>query len=171
MLATERETLGKEITQLAEQYEYDRSGLLPILQAIQAKYNHISDFAMQEISRLLGIHPVEVYGVVTFYSFLRTETTGRFVIRLCQTISCHMAGKSRVARQLENELGVRFGETTPDGHFTLEYANCLGLCDQGPALLVNETAFTKVTPETVHEIITGCKRAFSVYAQEGHAHA
>ncbi len=171
MLATERETLGKEITQLAERYEYDRSGLLPILQAIQAKYNHISDFAMQEIARLLDIHPVEVYGVVTFYSFLRTETTGRFVIRLCKTISCHMAGKSRVARQLENELGVRFGETTPDGHFTLEYANCLGLCDQGPALLVNDVAFTRVTPETVHEIITGCKRAFSVYAQEGHAHA
>lgn len=171
MLATERETLGKEITQLAEEHDYNRSGLLPILQAIQAKYNHISDFAMQEISRLLDIHPVEVYGVVSFYSFLRTETTGKFTIRLCRTISCHMAGKSHVARQLENELGIRFGETTPDGHFTLEYANCLGLCDQGPALLVNDTAFTGVTPETVHEIITGCKRAFSVYAQEGHAHA
>ncbi len=172
MLATERETLGKEITELAERYNNSRSGLLPILQAIQAKYHHISDFAMQEIARLLDIHPVEVYGVATFYSFLRTETTGRFVIRLCQTISCHMAEKSKVARQLENELGVRFGETTPDGHFTLEYANCLGLCDQGPALLVNDSAFTKVTSETVHDIIMGCKRAFSVYAQEeGHAHA
>lgn len=172
MLATERETLGKEIIQLAEQYGGDRSGLLPILQAIQSKYNHISDFAMQEIARLLDIHPVEVYGVVTFYSFLRTETTGRFVIRLCQTVSCHMAGKARVARQLENELGIKFGQTTSDGHFTLEYANCLGLCDQGPALLVNDTAFTKVTPETVHDIIMGCKRAFSVYAQEeGRAHA
>jgi [NiFe] hydrogenase diaphorase moiety large subunit len=171
MLETERQTLGKEITSLAEQYGAARSGLLPILQAIQAKYHHIPDFAMQEIARLLDIHPVEVYGVVTFYSFLRTETTGRFVIRLCRTISCHMAGKSRVARQLENELGISFGETTPDGHFTLEYANCLGLCDQGPALLVNDTAFTRVTPETVHDIITGCRRAFSVYAQEGQAHA
>jgi [NiFe] hydrogenase diaphorase moiety large subunit len=82
-----------------------------------------------------------------------------------------MAGKSRVARQLENELGIAFGETTSDGHFTLEYANCLGLCDQGPALLVNDTAFTNVTPEKVHDIISGCRRAFSVYAQEGHAHA
>ena len=171
MLETERQTLGKEITSLAEQHGAARSGLLPILQAIQAKYHYVPDFAMQEIARLLDIHPVEVYGVVTFYSFLRTETTGRFVIRLCQTISCHMAGKSRVARQLENELGIAFGDTTPDGHFTLEYANCLGLCDQGPALLVNDTAFTHVTPEMVHDIIAGCKRAFSVYAQEGHAHA
>jgi [NiFe] hydrogenase diaphorase moiety large subunit len=171
MLETERQTLGNEISRLAEQYGTARSGLLPILQAIQAKYHHISDFAMQEIARLLDIHPVEVYGVVTFYSFLRTETTGRFIIRLCRTISCHMAGKSRVARQLENELGIAFGETTSDGHFTLEYANCLGLCDQGPALLVNDTAFTNVTPEKVHDIISGCRRAFSVYAQEGHAHA
>ena len=172
MLETERQILGDEITRLADRYGNTRSGLLPILQEIQAKYHHISDFAMQEIARLLDIHPVEVYGVVTFYSFLRTETTGRFVIRLCGTISCHMAGKARVARQLENELGITFGETTSDGHFTLEYANCLGLCDQGPALLVNDVAFTNVTPEKVHDIITGCKRAFSAHAQqEGHVHA
>jgi len=172
MLETERQILGSEITRLADRYGNTRSGLLPILQEIQARYHHISDFAMQEIARLLGIHPVEVYGVATFYSFLRTETTGRFIIRLCRTVSCHMAGKSKVARQLENELGITFGETTPDGHFTLEYANCLGLCDQGPALLVNDVAFTKVTPEKVHDIITGCKRAFSAHAQqEGHAHA
>lgn len=166
MLQTERDTLGEEIVALAKQFDYNRSGLLPILQAIQEKYHHISDFAMQEIANLLDIHPVEVYGVVSFYSFLRSETTGKFVIRLCQTISCDMAGKKRVARQLENELGVAFGETTSDGRFTLEYANCLGLCDQGPAMLVNDVAYTKVTPEMVHEIIQDCKRAFTAYAQE-----
>jgi len=166
MLRTERETLGEEIVALAEKYDNKRSGLLPILQAIQEKYHHISDFAMQEIARLLDIHPVEVYGVVTFYSFLRTGETGKFVIRLCRTISCDMAGKDGVARQLENELGIKFGETTPDGHFTLEYVNCLGLCDQGPAMLVNDIAYTRVTPEKVHDIIQGCKRAFTAYAQE-----
>jgi len=166
MLRTERETLGEEIVALAERYGNKRSGLLPILQAIQEKYHHISDFAMQEVARLLDIHPVEVYGVVTFYSFLRTGETGKFVIRLCRTISCDMAGKDAVARQLENELGIKFGETTPDGHFTLEYVNCLGLCDQGPAMLVNDIAYTRVTPEKVHDIIQGCKRAFTAYAQE-----
>jgi len=166
MLRTERETLGEEIVALAERYGNKRSGLLPILQAIQEKYHHISDFAMQEVARLLDIHPVEVYGVVTFSSFLRTGETGKFVIRLCRTISCDMAGKDAVARQLENELGIKFGETTPDGHFTLEYVNCLGLCDQGPAMLVNDIAYTRVTPEKVHDIIQGCKRAFTAYAQE-----
>jgi NADH-quinone oxidoreductase E subunit len=171
MLETERQTMMKEIAGLAEKYGTSRSGLLPILQAVQEKYHYVSDFAMQEIARLLDIHPVEVYGVATFYSFLKTEPTGKFVIRLCQTISCDMAGKSQVARQLENELGIEFGETTPDGHFTLEYANCLGLCDQGPALLVNDISFTHVTPEKVHDIVKEYRRAFSVYAQEGHVHA
>jgi len=167
MLRTERDTLGEEIVALANRYENKRSGLLPILQAIQEKYHHISEFAMQEIANMLDIHPVEVYGVVSFYSFLRTGSTGTFVIRLCQTISCNMAGKNNVARQLENELGIKFGETTADGHFTLEYANCLGLCDQGPALLVNDVAYTHVTPEMVRDIIQGCKRAFTAYVQEG----
>jgi [NiFe] hydrogenase diaphorase moiety large subunit len=171
MLVTERQIQAEEIQALAEKYEKNRASLMPILQAIQAKYNHISDFAMQEIARHLDIHPVEVYGVVTFYAFLQTKKTGKFVIRLCRTLSCDMAGKSRVARQLESELGIAFGETTPDGHFTLEYANCLGLCDQGPSMLVNDVAFTRVTPERVHEIIRGCKRTFSVYAQEVTKHA
>jgi len=166
MLQTERETLGQEIIALAKKYNNKRSGLIPILQTIQENYHHISEFAMQEIAHLLDIHPVEIYGVVTFYSFLRLKKTGRFVIRLCKTISCDMAGKANVARQLENELGIAFGETTQDGHFTLEYVNCLGLCDQGPALLMNDIAFTKVTPEKVHEIIKGARRAFGAYAQE-----
>jgi len=167
MLRAERDTLGEEIIEMAKEFDYKRSGLLPILQAVQDKHKHISDFAMQEIASLLDIHPVEVYGVISFYSFLRTETTGKFVVRLCQTISCDMAGKKNVARQLENELGIKFGETTSDGHFSLEYANCLGLCDQGPALLVNDVAYAGVTPEMVRNIIQGCKRAFTAYAQEG----
>jgi [NiFe] hydrogenase diaphorase moiety large subunit len=119
---------------------------------------------MQVVADLLEIHPVEVYGVVTFYSFLDQKPKGRFIIRLCRTLSCDMQGKAHVARQLENDLGIRFGETTPDGRFTLEWANCLGMCDQGPALLVNEQVFTHVTPERVHDIIEGCRKAFGAHA-------
>jgi [NiFe] hydrogenase diaphorase moiety large subunit len=97
--------------------------------------------------------PGEIYGVVSFYSFLNSEPKGQFVIRLCRTISCDMAGKDSVARQLENELGIHFNETTPDGLFTLEWANCMGMCDQGPAMMVNDQIFTKVTPDKVNGII------------------
>ena len=167
MLATERETLGADIAALADRFGRQRSALMPILQEIQRRHHHISDFAMQETARLLDVHPVEVYSVVTFYAFLNNRQLGRFVIRLCRTISCDMQNKDRVARQLRNELGVDFGETTLDGRFTLEWANCLGMCDQGPAMLVNDQVFTAVTPEKVHDILEGCRRSFGVYAVAG----
>jgi [NiFe] hydrogenase diaphorase moiety large subunit len=171
MLVTEQERLREDIIALARKHGKSRSALIPILQEIQHVYRHVSEFAMQVVADALDIHPVEVHSVVSFYSFLGTEPKGRFVIRLCQTVSCDLAGKAAVARQLENDLGIKFGETTKDGNFTLEYANCIGLCDQGPALLVNDEAHTKVTPEMVHEILEGCRRTFSVFAlakQEEH---
>lgn len=171
MLVTEQESLGAEIIALADRYGRSRSALMPILQEIQRKYHHISDFAMQEVARLLDVHPVEVYSVVTFYAFLQNRELGRFVIRLCRTISCDMAGKERIARQLRNELKVEFGQTTADGRFTLEWANCVGMCDQGPAMLVNDQVFTRVTPEKVHDILEGCRRSFAASAaqqKEGH---
>lgn len=164
MLITEHELLKDEIRAWVARYGSGRSALIPVLQEVQRKYSHISDFAMQQIADALQIHPVEVYGVMSFYAFLKTASQGRFVIRLCRTVSCDMAGKDRVARQLENDLGIRFGETTPDGKFTLEWANCLGMCDQGPALLVNDQVYTGVTPEKVHDILAECQRRFSSHA-------
>lgn len=171
MLATERESLLREIAELAEKYEHKRDGMLPILEAIQEKYRYISDFAMQEVARQLGVFPAEVYGVVSFYSYLSTEPKGRFVIRLCRNLSCDFAGKQAVARQLENELGISFGQTTRDRIFTLEYCNCLGMCDHAPALLVNDDVYTEVSPELVSDIIEHYRRTFGpTYAQKGGLH-
>ncbi|MFP4106100.1 MAG: NADH-quinone oxidoreductase subunit NuoE [Phycisphaerae bacterium] len=163
MLITEFEKLKEDILDWAERYGRDRSALMPILQAVQRKYGTISDYAMQNVADLLDIHPVEVYGFVSFYSFLDQKPKGRFVIRLCQTITCDMAGKDRVAQQLKIDLGIDFGQTTSDEMFTLEYANCLGMCDQGPAMLVNDQVFTKVTPEKVHDILQGCRKTLEAY--------
>ncbi|MFO7649938.1 MAG: NADH-quinone oxidoreductase subunit NuoE [bacterium] len=160
MLATERERLRQEIAELAKKYEHKRDGMLPILEAVQDRYRYVSDFAMQEVARALGVFPSEVFGVVSFYAFLSTEPKGKFIVRLCQTLSCDFAGKRNVARQLENELGIKFGETTPDGVFTLEYANCLGMCDHGPALLVNNDVYAKVQPDMVSDIIDKYRRMF-----------
>jgi len=82
---------------------------------------------------------------------------GRIIVRLCQTITCDIAGRKSVARAIERELGISFGETTKDGKFTLEYVNCLGMCDQGPALLINERIYPKVTPEKAVQILSEVK--------------
>ena len=168
MIQTEQEKLRDEIVALAGRYGRDRGALIPILQEIQKKRFQVSDFAMQLIADMLDIHPVEVYSVISFYSFLDFAPKGKFVIRLCRTISCDMQGKERVARQLENDLGIKFGETTPDGKFTLEWANCLGMCDQSPAILINDRIFTEVTPEKVHDILEECRSTFGIFSVENH---
>ena len=163
MLVSEREQLRDNIEAWVAQYGANRSSLIPVMSEVQQKYGHISEYVMQVVADILDIHPVEVDSVVSFYSFLGHKSKGRFIVRLCRTISCEMQEKDRVARQLENDLGIRFGETTPDGHFTLEWASCLGMCDQGPALLVNERIYTHVTPEKVHDILEECRSTFGVY--------
>lgn len=153
MLVLEKNAMTEEIELLVNKYGKNRSSLIPILQAIQRKYKYIPDFAQQEIARLLDIHPVEVFSVISFYSFLNTEPKGKYIIRLCQTISCDMQGKNSVAKAIERELGIKFGETTRDNKFTLEYTNCVGMCDQGPAMIINERVFTKLTPEKAIQIL------------------
>jgi [NiFe] hydrogenase diaphorase moiety large subunit len=164
MLVTERERAREELVELVEKIGTDRSALLPILQEVQRRHYHISAYSMQVIADLLDLHPVEVYSVVSFYSFLDAKPQGQFVIRLCRTITCDMAGKDQIARQLQNDLGIEFGQTTPDGKFSLGWANCLGMCDQGPAMLVNERIFTGLTAEKVHGILEECRQAFGVHA-------
>ena len=170
MLVNQQLKMQSEIRELLSAHGRTRSALLPVLQEIQRRHASISDFAMQVVADELGIHPAEVYGVVTFYAFLHHEATGRFQVRLCRTISCDLAGTTRVARQLENELGIAFGETTPDGRFSLEWASCTGMCDQGPALLVNDSVHTRVSADQVHQILEDCRKVFGAHAaQPAHA--
>ncbi|WKZ68037.1 MAG: NADH-quinone oxidoreductase subunit NuoE [Melioribacteraceae bacterium] len=150
----EKNSLSEEIEKLVDLYGKERSSLLPILQAVEKKHKYISDFAQQEIARVLDIHPVEVFGVITFYSFLTHQPKGRNVVRLCQTITCDILGKKSVADAIQRELGIKFGETTKDKKITLEYANCLGMCDQGPAMLVNDQVYSHLTPEKAVEILS-----------------
>ncbi|MFC1568710.1 NAD(P)H-dependent oxidoreductase subunit E [bacterium] len=161
MQIIEREKLIQRIQSLIKIHGETRSALMPMLQNLQEEYGVLSGLMMQEVAHALDIHPVEVEGVASFYSFLHSnKRQGKYIIRLCQTISCDLTGKSRVARQFENELRIKFGETTKDGMFTLEYTNCLGMCDQGPAVMVNDRLFARVTPEKVPQIIANCKRNF-----------
>jgi NADH:ubiquinone oxidoreductase subunit E len=153
----EKNTLSEEIEELVKIYGSERSSLLQILQAIQQKHKYISDFAQQEVARLMNIHPVEVYSVISFYSFLYSKSRGRNIVRLCRTISCDMKGKEEVKSAIERELGIKFGETTKDNRITLEFTNCLGMCDQGPALIINERVYTHLNVEKVIQIINEIK--------------
>ena len=157
MLVEEKNALTEEIENYIQKNGNNRSALLPVLQEIQRKHSHISDFAQQEIARMLDIHPVEVYSVISFYSFLHTEPRGRNIVRLCRTIVCDMAGKKKVEKAIKRELGINFGETTKDKRITLEYTNCLGMCDVGPSMIVNERVYIKLDPEKTVNILNEIK--------------
>lgn len=159
MPVTEQDQFRADITALVEKLGPGRSSLIPILADVKRRYHEIDSENMQTIADVLDIHPVEVHSVASFYAFLHGAPEGRFVIRLCGTLSCDFAGKDTVAAALKDELGVDFDETTDDGLFTLEWASCIGMCDQGPALLVNDQVHTRVTPQAVHEIVAACRTA------------
>lgn len=147
MLIEEKSSLAQEISEFVEYYGRNRSSLLPILHEVQKKYRYVSDYAQQEIARHLQIHPVEVYSIISFYSFLNTEPKGRNLVRICKSVTCDLHHKDNIVHAIERELNIDIGETTGDNKFTIEYVNCLGLCDQGPAMAINDQVFTNLTPE------------------------
>jgi len=144
---------NKILSEAIEKHGTRRESLLPVLQYVISKERWIKEDTMEDVAKAFGISPSEVYGVATFYSFLDTEPRGKYVIRICRTISCDMAGKMAVLESLKNELKIKVGETTPDGMFTLLETNCMGWCHVGPAMLVNDDVYTELTPEKVVSVI------------------
>lgn len=157
MLTYERNTISEYIEELVTKYGKERSSLLPILQDVQRKFNYISEFSQQEVARLLDIHPVEVYSVISFYSFLHQTRRGRNIVRVCRTIICDLKGSQVVADAVQRELGIEFGETTKDERISLEFTNCLGMCDQSPAMMVNDKVYTNLDAESACKILRELK--------------
>ncbi len=141
------------IKRLADKHGRGLESLLPILENVYLDRHIISEDAMVEIARELDVSAAKVFGTATFYSFLETEKCGKYVIRVCKTITCMMHGKNQIIKEIEELLKIKLGETTPDGLFTLKETNCLGHCHKGPAMLINDTPYTELTPEKVREII------------------
>jgi NADH:ubiquinone oxidoreductase subunit E len=158
MAVKELTQLRKEVEEVAALTNFSRASLIPILRHVKEKYRELDSDTMQIIADVLRIHPVEVHAVSTFYSFIPPEAQGAFVFRLCRTYSCELAGKDEVAAQLQKELGIGFGEMTGDGAFSLEWANCMGMCDQGPAMLVNDDIYTMLTPAKVSAVVADYRK-------------
>jgi NADH:ubiquinone oxidoreductase subunit E len=145
--------VGNLVKELSDKHGHARESLMPILQAIVLKHNYLTDEAMVEVARELDISAAEVYGTASFYTFLDTQVKGKYVIRVCKTITCSMKGKGDIIHTLEDMLKIKVGETTPDKHFSLIETNCIGWCHKAPAILINDLPYTELTPEKVTEII------------------
>jgi NADH:ubiquinone oxidoreductase subunit E len=145
--------VGNLVKELTDKHGSTRESLMPILQGIVERHNYLTDEAMVEVAKELDISAAEVYGTASFYTFLDTQVRGKYVIRVCKTITCSMKGKGEIIQTLEEMLKIRVGETTPDKEFSLIETNCIGWCHKAPAILINEVPYTELTTEKVVEII------------------
>jgi NADH-quinone oxidoreductase subunit E len=125
-------------------YPDRRSALIPLCHLAQGEHGYLTAEAMEEIARLIGCSPAEVKGTATFYDMLHTEPVGRYVIAICTNIACMLAGAYELLVHAEDRLEVRVGQTTRDGLFTLEEAECLAGCDQAVCVQVNHRFFGPV---------------------------
>jgi NADH-quinone oxidoreductase E subunit len=134
-----------------------RGSLLSSLEEAQRRYGHLPEEVMIELAQSLDIPVGDVYGVASFYSFLSTKPLGENVIRICQSVPCYLKNNQQILETVEGELGIKPGETTKDGKFTLQLTNCIGACDQAPAMMIGDTLYVDLTPKKIVEILDGYK--------------
>ncbi len=131
--------------------------LLMLLKEAQNKFGYVPRELMAELAESLGLSISEVYGVATFYSFLSTKPQGRNVIRVCQSMPCFLKNSQTIIESVESETGIKPGETTPDGKFSFELTNCIGACDEAPAMMLNSEVHVNLTPGKISQILKVCK--------------
>ena len=135
----------------------ESENLLVALKEAQTRFGYLSQEFMAELADSLGVPVNDVYAVASFYSFLATRPLGRNVIRICKSLPCYLENCQTIIETVAKEIGVRPGETTPDGRFSFELTNCIGLCDRAPAMLINNDAHVDLTPGKISEILQNYK--------------
>jgi [NiFe] hydrogenase diaphorase moiety large subunit len=148
-----KKEISTAVSEICDSYGNDKGRLMDIIWGVQRAFGQVSDEAIDLIAKAVSIPRVDVESTVTFYAFFSKEPKGNIVIRLCDDIIDRFAGAMTVAKAFEDELGIKFGETTPDGKISLEYTPCIGMCDQAPAALVNDEVVTYLSTDKVKSII------------------
>ena len=131
-----------------------RSMLLTALYIAQEQYGYLTKDAIERVANRLRLPVADVYSMASFYSLYRTEPTGRYVLQVCEGLSCHLGGGAdRLVDYLQKKLGIEVGQTTRDDLFTLETVQCLASCGTSPAMRVNDALYENMTPERIDELL------------------
>lgn len=131
-------SMREEIEAAAARYPERRSAIMPALMIAQKEHGHLPGPVLEDVAEILGVERVWVYELATFYTLFHTEPIGRFHLQLCDNVSCMLCGSEALLKHLETTLGIRKGETTQDGAFTLSTVECLGACEMAPVMQVGD---------------------------------
>ncbi|MBD0316177.1 MAG: NAD(P)H-dependent oxidoreductase subunit E [Nitrospiraceae bacterium] len=142
-----------EIADILSRYPVKRSALIPLLYVAQRDAGYITEPAMKEIAKLLGLTPPQVYETATFYTMLNLKKVGRFHIQVCKSLMCALVGSDTVLAWMKTKLGIGPGESTSDGLFTVSAVECLAACGTGPMMQINEDYYERLTEDKVDRIL------------------
>lgn len=134
-------------------YPDSRAASIGALKIVQKHRGWVPDGAIPIVAKMIGTDAADLDGVATFYSLIFRQPVGRHVITVCDSISCHLTGYDELKVALEKKLGIRFGQTTQDARYTLLPICCLGACDRGPAMMIDEDLHGDVSPESLDQIL------------------
>ena len=146
--AEEVDEIEAEISHLPDR----QSAAIDALMIVQKHRGWVSDQSLSAIANLLEMSSAELDGVATFYNLIYRQPVGRHVISMCDSVSCYVMGADALGKDLQSKLGIRFGETTNDGRFTLLPIVCLGACDKAPTMQIDEDLIESVSAEDLDEI-------------------
>lgn len=151
------EKTKKKIEEIVARYPQKEAAILPVLHITQQEFGSISAEEEKLVARILGIKPISVRELVTFYTMLSRESLGKYHIQVCSNLSCSLLGAGNFVDYLVEKLGIEPGETTPDKKFTLSTVECLGACERAPCMLINFNYYGEMDPKKVDEILDGLK--------------
>jgi NADH-quinone oxidoreductase E subunit len=147
------ETGRAEFERLLTRYPDRKAVILPALHLAQKEFGYVSDEAIAYIAGLVGTSSSEIEGVATFYTMYNRKPVGKYHVQICRNISCSLLGAEHLIEHVSKKLGVRPGETTPDGKFTLTKVECLGSCGTAPVMQVNDEYHENLTVESIDRIL------------------
>ena len=136
-----------------DEYAAVPGALITVLQKTQDIYGYLPQTALWHISECMGIAPAKIMGVATFYTQFRLQPVGRYLIMLCQGTACHVNGSESISAIISEELGIKDGETTEDGLFTLKHVACLGCCSLAPAMMINDEVYGNLTADSIRRVL------------------
>ena len=146
------------LDQIVEGRRSQPNQLIEVLHDVQRNYGYISKEAMQTVSQALGVPLIEVYRVASFYKAFRLKPSGKNIVTMCMGTACHVRGARLLLDQATGQLGVKPGEVTPDGLFSVEHVNCLGACALGPIVSENGSYHHHMTPGKLRKLIETLRR-------------
>jgi len=152
-----QDTAVKKINEICDRYVNEKTPLMMILSDIQKEYGYIPLEVQELVSQRTGVSVADIYGVVTFYSFFSLQPKGKYVIGVCLGTACYVKGAQQIIDKFSEIIGIKPGETSEDGLFTLDALRCIGACGIAPAVTINGKVYPKLTVDAVPKIVAEYK--------------